>query len=30
MITRKPMVYESSSKRLVVQGEDTSFLVHPT
>jgi hypothetical protein len=29
-VTRKPMVCESLSKRLVVQGEDTSHPVHPT
>jgi hypothetical protein len=29
-VTRKPIVCESLSKRLVVQGEDASPLMHPT
>jgi len=30
MVTRKSIVYESLGKRLVVQGEDASPLMHPT
>jgi len=30
MVTRKPIVCESLSKGLVMQGEDASLLMHPT
>jgi hypothetical protein len=30
MVTKKPMVCESLSNELVVQGKDASPLVHPT
>jgi hypothetical protein len=30
MVTRNPMVYEGLGKRLVVQGKDASFPMHPT
>jgi len=30
MVTRIPIVYESPSKGLVMQGEDASPLMHPT
>jgi len=30
MVIRKPMVYESLSKGLVMQGEDASPPMHPT